>query len=127
MPRPSTAHCTAISPWLADSGPRTFTACSCAPLAQAPHAERVVALLDHQAVVPRQLGQRARRAAPRQVRRGRAQHAVVVGQAPRDQVRRDLVAHAHVQVEPLARHVHQAVEHLQPPSPPSPATASARK
>jgi len=39
---------------------------------------------------------------------------VVVGQAPRDQVRRDLVAHAHVEVEALARHVHQAVEHLQP-------------
>ena len=31
MPRPSTAHCTTISPLLADRGPRTFTACSCAP------------------------------------------------------------------------------------------------
>ena len=39
---------------------------------------------------------------------------MVVGQAPRDQVRRDLVAHAHVQVKALGRHVHQPVEHLQP-------------
>jgi hypothetical protein len=39
---------------------------------------------------------------------------VVVGQAPRDQVRRDLVAHAHVQVKALGRHIHQPVEHLQP-------------
>ena len=44
------------SPLLADSGPRTFTVSSTAPAAQPPHAERVVALLDHQAVMPRQIG-----------------------------------------------------------------------
>ena len=36
------------------------------------------------------------------------------GKAAGNQVRRNFVAHAHVQVKPLARHVHQAVKHLQP-------------
>jgi hypothetical protein len=39
---------------------------------------------------------------------------VVVGQASGDEVRRNLVTHAHIQVKPFARHIHQPVKHFQP-------------
>ena len=38
---------------------------------------------------------------------------MIAGQLARDDVRRDVVAHAHVQVISLRRHVDQAVEHLE--------------
>ena len=82
-------------------------------LAQAPHAKGVVALLDHQAVVPRQFGQRAGRAAPRQVAGQRTARGGC-RQAAGNQVRRDFVAHAHVQVKPSPATSTRAVKHLQP-------------
>ena len=61
-----------------------------------------------------QIGHHARRTLALQVGGRRAQHAVVVGQAAGDEVRRNLVAHTHVQIKPFARLIHQPVEHLQP-------------
>ncbi len=61
-----------------------------------------------------QVSHAARRALALQVGGCRAQHAVVVGQTAGDEVRRNLVVHAHIQVKPFARLIHQPVEHLQP-------------
>jgi len=83
------------------------------PAAQAPDAERVVALLDRQALVAAQVLQALRRAVPGEIGGRRAQDAAVVHQPARDQVRRDLVAHAHVEVEAFGDRIDQPVEHLE--------------
>ena len=82
-------------------------------MAQLPHAERQVALLDRQAIVARQLCHRTRRAAPGQVSGRGAQDAVVTHQLAGDQVRLDVLAHPDVEVETLGDDIDQPVEHLE--------------
>ena len=74
----------------------------------------MVALLDHQALVARQILQRAQRAMLRQIFGRRAQDAVIDHQPPGDQLRRDLVADPYVQIEPFSHRIDQPVEHLEP-------------
>jgi hypothetical protein len=73
----------------------------------------MVALLDHQALVARQILQRARRPMLRQIFGRRAQDAVIDHQPPGDQLRRDLVADPHIEVEPFGHRIDQPVEHLE--------------
>ncbi len=61
-----------------------------------------------------QLLQTARRPMSFKVGRRSAQNAVIGHQLAGDEVRRDLVAHANIEIEALGHNVHQPVEHFKP-------------
>ncbi|MCY1404367.1 hypothetical protein D9M71_195740 [compost metagenome] len=80
---------------------------------QLPDPEGVVALLDHQAIVPGQFRQRARCAAPLQIGRCGAKHPTITRQRLGDEVRINFVADAHVKVKALVDQVDEAVLDVQ--------------
>ena len=80
---------------------------------QAPDAERLVPLADHQAAVLRQLGQRCRPTVASEVARRGAQHALVFGEALGVEVRLAQSANPDVDVDPLGDRVDRTVQDLQ--------------
>ncbi|MNE64585.1 hypothetical protein D3C80_1600050 [compost metagenome] len=80
---------------------------------QVPDAKGVVALLDHQAIVPGQFCQGARCAAPFQINRCGAKHPTITRQGLGNKVRVNLVADPHVEVEAFVDQVYQPVLDVQ--------------
>jgi hypothetical protein len=74
----------------------------------------VVTLFDDQAIVTSKVGQNPRHTLAGKVGRCSTQDAMVQRQARGNEMRGNLIAHTHIQVESFCRYVDQPIEYLEP-------------